>query len=107
MSINQLLGERYQILRCLEASSLGKTYLAADTYRLSCPKCVVRQLYLSAQSPRAAKFALLLLKKKAEVLRQVSGHRQLSEILDHFEEERSFCWVESWVEGSSLKEKHR
>ncbi|MGF1512173.1 MAG: tetratricopeptide repeat protein [Elainellaceae cyanobacterium] len=64
---------------------------------------MVRQLHLADQSPRVSKFTRLLLRKKVEMLRQISSHQRLSTIVGYFEDEHSFYWVEAFVAGESLR----
>lgn len=102
MPTSQLLGGRYQVLKCLGSGSHGKTYLTSDTYQPTEPKCVVRQMCLAGHSVRATKFTQQLLRKRAEMLRQMGTHAQLSAILAHFEEGHSFYWVETFISGEPL-----
>ncbi|MGJ3250369.1 MAG: tetratricopeptide repeat protein [Elainellaceae cyanobacterium] len=100
--MNQILGGRYQVIRGLGATNQSGTYLVEDTGLSGHPKCVVRRLPLPAKSPRALKFVLVLLKKKAEALKYAGEHEQVPKILDYFEEKRNFYLVEEFIVGQSL-----
>ncbi len=102
MNVNQILGGRYQVVKGLGASSRSNTYLVEDTGLSGHPECIVRRLPLPARSPRALKFILVLLKKKAEALKYAGAHDQIPKILDYFEENQSFYLVEELIVGQPL-----
>ncbi|MGF1497440.1 MAG: tetratricopeptide repeat protein [Elainellaceae cyanobacterium] len=104
MTVNQLLGGRYQFLQTLGSNSPTNTYLVADTYLPDHPKCVVKRLPLTSKGQRAMQFVLLLLRKKAEALKHVGSHEQIPKILAHFEEGNSFYLVEEFIPGQSFGE---
>ncbi|MEB3358913.1 MAG: tetratricopeptide repeat protein [Synechococcales bacterium] len=104
MTVNQLLGGRYQFLQTLGSNSPTNTYLVADTYLPEHPKRVVKRLPLAGRGKRAMQFVLLLLRKKAEALKHVGSHEQIPKILAYFEEDNSFYLVEEFIPGRPFSE---
>jgi serine/threonine-protein kinase len=102
MNVNQILGGRYQVVKELGASHWSSTYLVEDTGLSGHPECVVRRIPLPARSPRALKFILVLLKKKAEALKYAGAHDQIPKIFDYFEEDQTFYLVEEFITGHPL-----
>jgi len=102
--MGQLLNQRYQFIRTLGSDLLGQTYLVGDTSLPGHPPRVVRQLKLPLSNPRTLKFSIVLLKKKAEALRNIGDHSQIPKIIACFQENQSFYMVEEWVPGRSLKD---
>lgn len=104
MTGSQLLGGRYQFIQTLSSNQNSKTYLVADTFLDDQPRRVVRQLQLQGRTPKALRFILVLLKKKAEAIKHVGTHDQIPQIIECFEENSSFYLVEEYIEGRSLAE---
>lgn len=101
----QLLNQRYQFIQSLGVGSLGRTVLAGDTQKPGHPPCVLKELPLPSSNPKTLEFSLVLLKKKADHLRNVGKHPQIPQILDYFYEDQSFYLVEEYVQSTSLANK--
>ncbi len=101
VAIGQLLDRRYLITQILGAGGFGQTYLAEDTKRPGSPHCVVKQLWLSHNSPQI-QIARRLFEKEAEVLEKLGEHNQIPRLLAHFEEDQEFYLVEEYIVGHSL-----
>lgn len=104
MTVRQLLGGRYQFIKTLGSDLEGNTCLVADTFLPEHPKCVVKRLSLPSKTPKAMRFILVLLKKKAEALKHVGSHDQIPKILAYFEENNNFYLVEQFVPGRPLSD---
>lgn len=102
--MGQLLNQRYQFIRTLGSDLLGQTYLVGDTSLPGHPPHVVRELKLPIDNPRTLKFSIVLLKKKAEALKNIGEHPKIPKIVACFDENQSFYLVEEWVPGRSLKD---
>jgi serine/threonine protein kinase/uncharacterized protein YjiK len=100
--IGQLLDGRYQILKVIESTELGKTYLAKDTRRPGESLCFVKHLHLVAEDPDFVKIARRRFQQEAQTLEKLSQHDRIPQLLAYFEESQEFYLVESYVSGQSL-----
>ena len=102
--IGTLLRDRYKILRVLGAGGFGETYLAQDTLRPSNPVCVVKQLKIVSDNPKAHRLARRLFESEAIVLGQLGEHNQIPRLLAYFEVQESFYLVQEMIEGKLLRD---
>lgn len=102
MNANQLLAQRYQLIKLLGAGGMSQAYLAEDIQRPSRPLCVVKQLKPLTQDPKMLATARVLFDREADVLEQLGHHPQIPQLLAHFEENQEFYLVEEFVEGTPL-----
>ncbi len=100
--IGQLLDGRYQILKVIESTELGKTYLAKDTRRPGESLCFVKHLHLVAEDPDFVKIVRRRFQQEAQALEKLSQHDRIPQLLAYFEESKEFYLVESYVSGQSL-----
>ena len=100
--IGQLLDGRYQILKVIESTELGKTYLAKDTRRPGESLCFVKHLHLVAEDPEFVNIARRRFQQEAQTLERLSQHDRIPQLLAYFEESKEFYLVESYVSGQSL-----
>ena len=100
--ISQLLDGRYQILKVIESTDLGKTYLAKDTRRPGESLCFVKHLHLVAEDPEFVNIARRRFQQEAQTLEKLSQHDRIPQLLAYFEESKEFYLVESYVSGQSL-----
>lgn len=100
--IGRLLADRYRITELLTSNTVGKTYLASDTYRPGYPQCIVKQLQPLSDSPKTPRLVGLLLKKRIDVLKELGKSDYAPKILDFFEDDRAVYLVEEWIAGQSL-----
>ncbi|MCG5061342.1 MAG: protein kinase [Limnoraphis sp. WC205] len=100
--IGQLLDGRYQILKVIESTELGKTYLAKDTRRPGESLCFVKHLHLVAEDPDFVKIARRRFQQEAQTLEKLSQHDRIPQLLAYFEESKEFFLVESYISGQSL-----
>lgn len=102
--IGRLLADRYRITELLSSNTVGKTYLASDTYRPGYPQCIVKQLQPLSDSPKTPRLVGLLLKKRIEVLKELGKSDYAPKILDFFEDARAVYLVEEWIAGQALSQ---
>jgi CHASE2 domain-containing sensor protein len=102
--IGLLLGNRYRIVRLLGAGGFGETYVAEDTQRPGTPTCVVKQLRIMSDDPKAHRLGRRFFLREAETLEKLGHHDQIPRLLAYFEANYSFYLVEEMVEGHLLKE---
>ncbi|WP_347405001.1 serine/threonine-protein kinase [Nodosilinea sp. LEGE 06152] len=102
--IGLLLANRYRIVRLLGSGGFGETYVAEDTQRPGSPVCVVKQLRIISNDPRAHRLGRRFFEGEAETLEKLGHHAQIPRLLAYFEVQNSFYLVEEMVEGRLLKD---
>ncbi|MGB3137686.1 MAG: serine/threonine-protein kinase [Nodosilinea sp.] len=102
--IGLLLANRYRIVRLLGSGGFGETYVAEDTQRPGSPICVVKQLRIISNDPRAHKLGLRFFRDEAETLEKLGHHTQIPRLLASFKVQNSFYLVEEMIEGYLLKD---
>lgn len=102
--IGTLLSDRYRITKILGAGGFGDTYLAQDMQRPGYPVCVVKQLKIVSDNPRAHQLAQRLFASEAATLERLGEHDQIPRLLAYFEVSYSFYLVQEMIEGTLLKD---
>ncbi|MBD2260356.1 PAS domain-containing protein [Pseudanabaena sp. FACHB-2040] len=102
--IGLLLQDRYQVIKLLGSGGFGETYVAQDTQRPGSPTCVVKQLKIISDDPKAHILARRLFTAEAETLEQLGHHDQIPRLLASFEAHYSFYLVEEMIEGRLLRD---
>ncbi|MBW4458911.1 MAG: CHASE2 domain-containing protein [Nodosilinea sp. WJT8-NPBG4] len=102
--IGLLLANRYRIVRLLGSGGFGETYVAEDTQRPGSPICVVKQLRIISNDPRAHRLGRRFFEGEAETLEKLGHHPQIPRLLAYFEAQNSFYLVEEMIDGCLLKD---
>ncbi len=102
--VGTLLCDRYRISAVLGAGGFGETYLAQDTLRPGNPVCVVKQLKIVSNNPKAHQLARRLFADEATVLERLGRHSQIPQLLAYFEIRETFYLVQEMIEGRLLRD---
>jgi serine/threonine protein kinase len=101
--IDQLLNDRYKIIRPLGTGGMGQTYLAEDTRRPGNPQCVVKQLKPASTDPKFLVTAKRLFDNEAVILEKLGRtNDQIPQLLERFEKDGEFYLVQDFVDGEPL-----
>lgn len=101
---DQILRNRYKIIRPLKSGSFGTTYLAEDLDLPNHPLCVVKNLR-QGQDPIDLEIIIGLFDKEAEALYRLGNeHNQIPKLFAHFQENGQFYLVQEYIDGHDLSQ---
>ena len=103
----QLLSQRYRVIRALGAGGMGHTYLAEDTHMPGSPQCVVKHLKPASQESAVVTTAKRLFYREAETLQQLGEHDRIPRLLAYFEQWGEFYLVQEYIDGHPLTQELR
>ncbi|CAO5071459.1 non-specific serine/threonine protein kinase [Microcystis aeruginosa] len=106
-----MLNNRYEILKTLGRGGFGETFLAIDTRMPSGRKCVIKQLKPDeatiGTAPTSDWFQERF-QREAAILEELGqNNRQIPQLYEYFSEGENFFFVQEWIEGITLSEKHQ
>ena len=106
-----MLNNRYEILKTLGRGGFGETFLAIDTRMPSGRKCVIKQLKpdeaTTGTAPTSDWFKERF-QREAAILEELGqNNRQIPQLYEYFSEGENFFFVQEWIEGITLSEKHQ
>ena len=101
---NNVIDGRYRIIRRLAKGGFGYTYLAEDTRRPSCPKCLVKQLNPDTSNSQMLDDARRLFRTEAETLEKLGEHDQIPRLLAYFDKGAEFYLIQEFIKGHTLNE---
>ncbi|MFM7792922.1 MAG: protein kinase domain-containing protein, partial [Microcystis panniformis] len=106
-----MLNNRYEILKTLGRGGFGETFLAIDTRMPSRRKCVIKQLKpdeaTTGTAPTSDWFQERF-QREAAILEELGqNNQQIPQLYEYFSEGENFFFVQEWIEGITLSEKHQ
>ncbi|MFM8297416.1 MAG: protein kinase domain-containing protein [Microcystis aeruginosa] len=106
-----MLNNRYEILKTLGRGGFGETFLAIDTRMPSGRKCVIKQLKpdeaTTGTAPTSDWFQERF-QREAAILEELGqNNQQIPQLYEYFSEGENFFFVQEWIEGITLSEKHQ
>ncbi len=101
---DELIGRRYQVIKCLRTTGFCKTFLAKDTHLPDTPPCVVKKLQPQSTEEFILDTARRLFSNEAKVLYKLSNHLQIPRLLAHMEVDEEFYLVQEFIEGKDLSQ---
>lgn len=107
--VGKILGDRYRIIQEIERDKISAVYLAEDLEQLERSPCQVEQLQpqydrevLGARSWQKVRQKFV---ERANLLRKVSQHPQIPQLLAFFECDRQVYLVREHIEGETLAQR--
>ncbi len=106
--MNQMLENRYKIIKELGDGGFGKTYVAQDTHMPSNRYSVIKQLKPMNQGSEIYQIVQDRFLREAAILEQLGGgSNQIPSLYAYFESNGQFYLVQEYIEGKTLAEKLR
>lgn len=106
--MNQMLENRYRIIRELGDGGFGKTYVAEDIHMPSNRCCVIKQLKPMNQGSEIYQLVQNRFLREAAILEQLGGgSNQIPTLYAYFESNGQFYLVQEYIEGDTLSKKLR
>jgi serine/threonine protein kinase len=105
-----MLNNRYEILEPLARGGFGETFLAIDTRMPSRRKCVIKQLKpddTTNTAPTPGWFERRFQREAATLEELGQNNRQIPQLYEYFSEGENFFFVQEWIEGITLSQKHQ
>jgi serine/threonine-protein kinase len=106
--MNQMLENRYKIIKELGDGGFGKTYVAQDTHMPSNRYSVIKQLKPMNQGSEIYQIVQDRFLREAAILEQLGGgSNQIPSLYAYFESNGQFYLVQEYIKGQTLSEKLR
>ncbi|GET38293.1 serine/threonine-protein kinase [Microseira wollei] len=92
-----LLLHRYRIIELIAQGGFSKTFLAVDEFQSPALSCVVKEFWIQNQEK-----TITILEREAGKLKELGKHPQIPALLDFFESDGFFYWVQELIDGMNL-----
>ena len=104
--MNQLLENRYKIIKELGDGGFGKTFIAEDTHMPSNRSCVIKQLKPMNEGSQIYQLIQDRFLREAAILEQLGGgSNQIPTLYAYFESNKQFYLVQEYIQGKTLSGK--
>jgi serine/threonine-protein kinase len=102
---NNLLNNRYKILKSLGRGGFGETFLAIDTQMPSQRQCVIKKLNPAVQSSVLPDWLRERFAREAAILEELGeNHPQIPQLYAYFNQGGEFYFVQEYIPGLTLSE---
>lgn len=103
---NQLLNNRYRILKKIGDGGFGTTYLAEDRQMPSHRHCVIKELKPIHNDPQAYQLIQERFKREAAILEDLGQkHDQIPQLYAYCQEQGNFYLIQEYIQGETLSAK--
>ncbi|ABG52003.1 serine/threonine protein kinase [Trichodesmium erythraeum IMS101] len=103
MQSEQILRNRYKVIKSLGTGGFGYTYLAEDLDLPGYPKCVVKHLKPKSPDSTVLNIARKLFLREADILYKLGNDSdQIPRLFAYFQEQREFYLVQEYIEGQDI-----
>nr|AAB41116.1 PknA [Nostoc sp. PCC 7120 = FACHB-418] len=104
--MEQLLDNRYRVIKTLGSGGFGETFLAEDSQMPSNRRCVVKQLRPIHNNPQIYQLVQERFQREAAILEDLGSYSgQIPTLYAYFQSNTQFYVVQEWVEGDTLTAK--
>lgn len=104
--MNQILENRYRIIKELGDGGFGQTFIAEDTHMPSNRFCVIKQLKPMNEGSQIYKIIQDRFLREAAILEKLgNGSNQIPTLYAHFESNGQFYLIQEYIEGKTLSKK--
>lgn len=101
--MNQILANRYQVIKQLGSGGFGETFLAQDNHSPTHKTCVIKQLKPINNEPQIYQLVQERFKREAIILEELGNNsNQIPSLYAYFEENGLFYLVQEYIEGETL-----
>ncbi|HEY9812632.1 MAG TPA: YARHG domain-containing protein [Candidatus Sericytochromatia bacterium] len=102
----QLLNNRYLLIKALATGGFGDTFLAEDTQMPSRRRCVIKLLKPISNNPQVYQIVKERFQREAAILEQLGEvNTQIPRLYAYFETAGHFYLIQQWIEGETLSQK--
>ncbi|MDJ0554570.1 MAG: IMS domain-containing protein [Microcoleaceae cyanobacterium MO_207.B10] len=102
----QILNNRYRIIKTLASGGFGETFLAQDTQMPSGRLCVIKQLKPIVNNPKIYQLVQERFQREAAILEELGEtNNQIPRLYAYFTENGQFYLVQEWIKGETLTKK--
>ncbi|MGB3755420.1 MAG: serine/threonine-protein kinase, partial [Rivularia sp. (in: cyanobacteria)] len=106
--MNQMLENRYKVIKELGDGGFGQTFVAEDTHMPSNRYCAIKQLKPMNQNSEIYQIVQNRFLREAAILEQLGGgSNQIPSLYAYFESNGQFYLVQEYIEGETLSKKLR
>ncbi len=107
--VGKILCDRYRIIQELSQDDFSTTYLAEDMRQAGNPQCQIERLFPQYDSEvlgtKSWQKVLRAFVEQGNILKNISRHPQIPQLLAFFESDREFFLVQELINGISLQQK--